>query len=44
MGDRLHGSGKKPLQIGAYEVGKTLGHGSFGKVKLATNVFTKEKV
>lgn len=30
--------------VGSYELGKTLGNGSFGKVKLGTNVFTKEKV
>ncbi|GAM19901.1 hypothetical protein SAMD00019534_030760 [Acytostelium subglobosum LB1] len=30
--------------VGSYEVGKTLGNGSFGKVKLGTHIFTKEKV
>ena len=31
-------------QIGAYDVIKTLGEGSFGKVKLATHRFTKQEV
>jgi len=35
---------KPTLRIGSYEVGKTLGHGSFGKVKLATHVMTNNKV
>eukprot|EP01133_Synstelium_polycarpum_P002627 gene2627-3021_t len=36
---------KKRIQhVGSYEIGKTLGNGSFGKVKLGTNIFTKEKV
>lgn len=35
---------KRILHVGSYEVGKTLGHGTFGKVKLGTNVFTQEKV
>ncbi|KYR02959.1 putative protein serine/threonine kinase [Tieghemostelium lacteum] len=30
--------------VGQYEVGKTLGNGTFGKVKLGTNVYNKEKV
>lgn len=38
------GDKKRVLHVGSYEVGKTLGNGSFGKVKLGTNVFTKEKV
>ncbi|PRQ48236.1 putative protein kinase CAMK-CAMKL-CHK1 family [Rosa chinensis] len=29
---------KKRIQVGKYELGKTLGEGSFGKVKFATNV------
>lgn len=31
-------------RIGNYILGETLGQGSFGKVKLATNVKTGEKV
>lgn len=38
------GEKKRVLHVGSYEVGRTLGNGSFGKVKLGTNVFTKEKV
>lgn len=38
------GEKKRLLHVGSYEVGKTLGNGSFGKVKLGTNVFTKDKV
>ncbi|KAF2072184.1 hypothetical protein CYY_006504 [Polysphondylium violaceum] len=30
--------------VGSYEVGKTLGNGTFGKVKLGTHVSTKENV
>lgn len=36
--------GNRVFHLGSYEVGKTLGHGSFGKVKLATNVISKDKV
>ncbi|EGC33274.1 hypothetical protein DICPUDRAFT_154713 [Dictyostelium purpureum] len=32
------------MHVGSFEVGKTLGNGTFGKVKLGTNVFTKETV
>lgn len=35
---------KRIQRIGSYDIGKTLGHGSFGKVKLATHCATKEKV
>ncbi|EGG16965.1 putative protein serine/threonine kinase [Cavenderia fasciculata] len=35
---------KRVQHVGSYEIGKTLGNGSFGKVKLGTNIFTKEKV
>jgi len=35
---------KRIQRIGSYDIGKTLGHGSFGKVKLATHIRTKEKV
>lgn len=38
------GEKKRVLHVGSYEVGRTLGNGTFGKVKLGTNVFTKEKV
>ncbi len=31
-------------QIGAYDVVRTLGEGSFGKVKLATHRYTKQEV
>ena len=31
-------------RVGDYILGETLGQGSFGKVKLAINVRTKEKV
>jgi serine/threonine protein kinase len=38
-------AGKKKLtHIGQYEIGRTLGEGSFSKVKLATDVFTGKKV
>ena len=30
--------------VGNYDLGKTLGHGQFGKVKLAEHVLTGEKV
>ena len=30
--------------IGSYQIGKTIGKGTFGKVKLATHIYTKEKV
>lgn len=36
--------GKRTLRVGVYDIGKTLGHGSFGKVKLATHSGTHEKV
>jgi len=42
--NNTRGEKKRMLHVGSYEVGKTLGNGSFGKVKLGTNVFTKEKV
>ncbi|KAN0009580.1 hypothetical protein ACTFIU_006875 [Dictyostelium citrinum] len=32
------------MHVGSYEVGKTLGNGTFGKVKLGTNICTKENV
>jgi len=35
---------KRTTHVGPYEIGKTLGNGSFGKVKLGTNVYTQEKV
>lgn len=35
---------KKRRHIGPYELGRTLGEGAFGKVKLGTNIFTGEKV
>lgn len=44
MATSSRGEKKRVLHVGSYEVGKTLGNGSFGKVKLGTNVFTKEKV
>lgn len=31
-------------RVGKYEIGNTLGQGSFGKVKLATNTETKQQV
>ena len=31
-------------RVGKYEIGKTLGEGTFGKVKIALNVETNEKV
>eukprot|EP01128_Nolandella_sp_AFSM9_P006758 TRINITY_DN354_c0_g1_i2.p1 TRINITY_DN354_c0_g1~~TRINITY_DN354_c0_g1_i2.p1 ORF type:complete len:614 (-),score=137.51 TRINITY_DN354_c0_g1_i2:935-2776(-) len=34
----------KRRHIGAFELGKTLGEGAFGKVKLGTNIFTNEEV
>ena len=33
-----------PCQVGKYTLGKTLGEGTFGKVKLAVNTVTGEKV
>jgi len=33
-----------PKRVGKYEIGKTLGEGSFGKVKYALNVETGEAV
>jgi serine/threonine protein kinase len=39
-----HEKEERGFQLGCYEVGKTLGHGSFGKVKLATNIISKDKV
>lgn len=35
---------KKRKHVGEYELGRTLGQGAFGKVKLGTNVFTGEQV
>lgn len=34
----------KQHKIGQFEIGKTLGQGTFGKVKLAHHIQTKEKV
>lgn len=34
----------KRKHVGPYAVGRTLGEGAFGKVKLGTNIFTNEKV
>ena len=31
-------------KVGKYEIGKTIGEGTFGKVKLAVNTETNEKV
>jgi hypothetical protein len=31
-------------KVGKYEIGKTIGEGTFGKVKLAINTETNEKV
>jgi serine/threonine protein kinase len=33
-----------PVKIGRYLIGKTLGHGSFGKVKQAQHAFTQTQV
>mgnify|MGYP003878519725 CR=1 FL=1 len=33
-----------PKRVGKYEIGHTLGQGTFGKVKLATNVETGQQV
>eukprot|EP00026_Physarum_polycephalum_P003024 Phypoly_transcript_03033.p1 GENE.Phypoly_transcript_03033~~Phypoly_transcript_03033.p1 ORF type:complete len:735 (+),score=94.37 Phypoly_transcript_03033:242-2446(+) len=44
MATSSRGEKKRVLHVGSYEVGRTLGNGSFGKVKLGTNVFTKDKV
>lgn len=37
-------SEKKKKHVGEYELGRTLGEGAFGKVKLGTNIFTGEQV
>ena len=34
----------KQKKIGAYMLGKTIGEGTFGKVKMATHTLTGEKV
>lgn len=34
------GSEKKGMQLGKYELGRTLGEGNFGKVKFARNIET----
>jgi 5'-AMP-activated protein kinase catalytic alpha subunit len=34
----------KQKKIGNYILGKTIGEGTFGKVKLASHTLTKEKV
>lgn len=39
---RRHGNMVK--KVGKYEIGKTIGEGTFGKVKLATNTETGEKL
>ena len=31
-------------QVGKYEIGRTLGEGTFGKVKLGRHILTGEKV
>jgi serine/threonine protein kinase len=38
------GEKKRIMHVGSYEIVKTLGNGSFGKVKLGINSFSKEKV
>merc|ERR1719504_455966 len=38
------GLGRKPESIGQYIIGKSIGEGTFGKVKLGTHVLTGEKV
>ena len=35
---------KKTKSIGQYNLGKTIGQGTFGKVKLGTHTLTEEKV
>lgn len=35
---------KNARQVGDWQLGKTIGAGSMGKVKTATNVYTGEKV
>ena len=34
----------KRRHVGPYELGRTLGEGAFGKVKLGTHILTNEKV
>jgi 5'-AMP-activated protein kinase catalytic alpha subunit len=34
----------RPKKIGNFEIGKTIGQGTFGKVKLGTHLLTNEKV
>ena len=38
------GSSRQQNTIGHYVLGKTLGEGTFGKVKLGTHILTNEKV
>lgn len=35
---------RKPINIGHYELGKTIGEGTFGKVKIGKHNLTGEKV
>lgn len=39
-----HPTSETPVQIGYYEIGRTIGKGNFAVVKLATHLLTKSKV
>ena len=43
-GDKTNSSSQQQNTIGHYVLGKALGEGTFGKVKLGTHILTGEKV
>jgi 5'-AMP-activated protein kinase catalytic alpha subunit len=40
----MEGAGRDGNPLGGYRIGKTLGIGSFGKVKIAEHILTGHKV
>lgn len=40
----MEGAGRDANPLGGYRIGKTLGIGSFGKVKIAEHILTGHKV
>jgi len=40
----LSGTAQKEQTIGQYKLGKTIGEGTFGKVKIGVHTLTQEKV